>query len=212
MTSGPWLEHARAGDEGTAELPPGKFEPDAGEPHAAERRMNKVAHELAATAKRHGKDSVALQAGLLIHSLAAGAVGVTEVAVVGESPHAGPQFLEVDVTTGIIFDAEASTPSAQLTHIWQRIAAPTLKNMNSFETTPRGIELVFRYGLQRFADRPEHKPDPLAPAEMRILRLAIPEAALAELTARAIEVDAVLPRATIDDGTRVIPLDELGIR
>jgi len=176
-----------------------------------ERRIHSIAHELAATAKRHGGDSVALQAGLLIHTLSAGAVGATEVAVVGESAQAGESFLELDVTTGIILDSEGSTPRSELAHLWQQIAVPTLKTMHSFETDPRGLELVFLYGLQRFADRIDNKADPTAPSLQRMMRVAIPEGVLAALAAGEIEVEAVLARSTIRDEKRIIPAAELGI-
>ena len=182
------------------------------EPPPIERRIHSIAHELAATAKRHGPDSVAIQAGLLIHSLSAGAVGVTEVRVVGQSPQAGPSFLEVDVTTGIILDSQGSTPSSELAHLWRHIAVPSLKNMKSFQTDPRGLELVFLYGLQRYADSFENKPDPSEPALPRMMRVAIPEAVLSDLATGVIDVDAVLARSTVHDGKRVIPPAELGIR
>jgi hypothetical protein len=179
---------------------------------SVERRIHSIAHELAATAKRHGGDSVALQAGLLIHSLNAGAVGVTEVAVVGESPQAGNSFLEVDVTTGIILDSEGSTPGSELAHMWQHIAVPTLKTMHSFQTDPRGLEIVFLYGLQRFADRIDNKADPTAPSLQRMMRIAIPEGVLSDLAAGEIDLDAVLARSTVRDDKRVIPATELAIR
>jgi hypothetical protein len=182
------------------------------EPPPIERRIHSIAHELAATAKRHGPDSVAIQAGLLIHSLSAGAVGVTEVKVVGESPQAGPSFLEVDVTTGIILDSQGSTPSSELAHMWRRIAVPSLSNMKSFKTDPRGLEIVFLYGLQRYSDLIEGKPDPTEPMMPRMMRVAIPEAVLTDLAEGDIAIDAVLSRSTIHDGKRTIPASELGIR
>jgi hypothetical protein len=181
------------------------------EPPSVERRIHSIAQELAATAKRHGPDSVAIQAGLLIHTLNAGAIGATEVRVVGESPQAGPLFLEVDVTTGIILDSEGSTPRSELTHMWRQIAVPSLRGMKSFKTDPRGLELVFIYGLQRFADSVENKPDPTGPMLPRMIRVAIPEAVLSDLATGTIDIDAVLARSTVHDGKRVIPPDELGI-
>jgi hypothetical protein len=177
--------------------------------HSTERRIHSVARELAATAKRYGADSVSLQVALLLHTLRAGAVGASEVSVVGVSPHAGPAFLEVDVTTGIIFDADASTPSTCIRHLWQQIAVPTLQGMHSFEVQPRGLELVFVYGVQRFADSVENKADPSLPAEARTVRVAIPESVLAELAVGAIPLDTVLGRATVHDGSRIVPTGEL---
>ena len=202
--------HSRAADDESAEgndVPPFT----SNEVPSVERRIHSIAHELAATAKRHGGDSVALQAGLLIHTLNAGAVAATEVAVVGESAEAGKSFLELDVTTGIILDSEGSTPSAELAHMWQEIAVPTLKTMRSFETDPRGLEIVFLYGLQRFADRIDNKADPTAPSHPRMMRVAIPESVLADLAAGQIEIDAVLARSTVRDDKRVIPIAELGV-
>jgi hypothetical protein len=207
--------HVRAGDtaEETREPATGpQFAPDAADPAATQRRIHSIAHELAATAKRHGKDSVALQAGLLIHSLGAGAVAATEVTVVGESVRAGPAFLEVDVTTGIIMDAEGSTQTSELAHMWRKIAGPTLEKMESFEIQPRGLELVFIYGRQRFADLLERKADPTAPSEQRMLRVAIPEAVLSDLAGGTIEMEQVLPRCTVHDGTRIIPTTELALQ
>jgi hypothetical protein len=177
--------------------------------HSTERRIHSVARELAATAKRHGADSVSLQVALLLNTLRAGAVGASEVSVIGQSPHAGPAFLEVDVTTGLIFDADASTPTTRIRQIWQQIARPTLESMNSFEMTPRGLELVFVYGVQRFADSVENKADPSLPSEARTVRVAIPESVLAEIAVDAIALDTVLARATVHDGSRIIPAAEL---
>lgn len=176
---------------------------------STEHRIHSLASELAATAKRHGNDSVSLQAGLLLHALAAGAVGACEVTVVGESRQAGSAFLEVDVVTGLIFDSEASTQQTQFGHLWRTIAAPTLKGMKSFETKPRGLELVFLYGTQRFSELAENKADPRAPAETRAFRIAIPEQALADLLVGAIDIEALLDRATVLDGTRAIPSSDL---
>lgn len=174
-----------------------------------ERRVHSLASELAATAKRHGVDSVSLQAGLLLHALQAGAIGACEVTVVGASPQAGPKFLEVDVVTGLIFDTEASSRRTQIAHLWRSIAAPSLEAMKSFETEPRGLELVFVYGLQRFAESLENKADPRAPSESRVIRVVIPEAALADLVAGSIEVEALLNRATVLDGAAAVPSAEL---
>jgi len=176
-----------------------------------ERRVHSLASELAATAKRHGTDSVSLQAGLLLHALQAGAVGACEVTVVGASPNAGPSFLEVDVITGLIFDTEASTQSTQIAHVWHAIAAPTLKGMKSFETDPRGLELVFQYGVQRFSELIEHKADPSAPSEARTVRVTIPETALAELAAGSIDVEKLLERSSVNDGSAAIPTTDLRI-
>jgi hypothetical protein len=83
--------------------------------------------------------------------------------------------------------------------------------MHSFETDPRGLEIVFLYGLQRFADRIDNKADPTAPFLPRTMRVAIPENVLADLAAGEIDLDAVLARSTIRDEKRIIPATELGI-
>jgi hypothetical protein len=155
---------------------------------------------------------VAIQAGLLVNALKAGAVGVTEVTVVGESAEAGPSFLEFDVTTGIILNSEGSTPSTELAHMWRQIAVPSLQSMKSFKTDPAGLELVFLYGLQRFADSVENKPDPTEPMMERMMRVAIPETVLSDLITGTIGIDAVLSRSTVRDAKRLIPLAELGIQ
>jgi len=176
-----------------------------------ERRVHSLAKELAATAKRHGPDSVSLQAGLLVHALQAGSVGACEVTVVGASPNAGASFLEVDITTGLIFDTDATTQRGQIAHVWRSIAAPTLEQMKSFETDPRGLELVFQWGVQSFSQLAEHKADPRAPFEVRMVRVAIPEAALADLAVGSIGVEKLLEHATVHDGTAPIPASELGL-
>jgi hypothetical protein len=174
-----------------------------------DRRVHSLTTELAAIAKRHGPDSVALQAGLLVNALHSGAVGACEVTVVGASPQAGPSFLEIDVATGLIFDTDTSTPASRTAHVWRTIAAPTLKGMKSFETTPPGLELVFQYGVQRFADSPEHKADARGASEPHSVRVAIPEAALADLLAGSLDVDALLDRASVRDGATAIPAGDL---
>jgi hypothetical protein len=176
-----------------------------------ERRVHSLASELAATAKRYGNDSVSLQAGLLLHALQAGAVGACEVTVVGTSPHAGPSFLEVDIVTGLIFDEPSKRPK-QIAHLWQAIAAPTLKGMKSFDIVPAGLELVFEYGVQRFAELAENKADPRAPLEPHVIRVAIPEAALAELVAGSIDAEALLDRSTVHDGVVAVPPSDLHAR
>jgi hypothetical protein len=200
-----------AADEPTASVPKEeRFKKD--EPPPIERRIRSIAHELGLTAKRHGPDSVAIQAGLLVNALKAGAVGVTEVTVVGESAEAGPSFLEFDVTTGIILNSEGSTPSTELAHMWRQIAVPSLQSMKSFKTDPAGLELVFLYGLQRSADSVENKPDPTEPMMERMMRVAIPETVLSDLITGTIGIDAVLSRSTVRDAKRLIPLAELGIQ
>jgi hypothetical protein len=139
----------------------------------------------------------------------AGAFGACEVTVVGASPQAGPSFLELDVDTGLIFDPDATTERGRMAHLWREIALPTLLGMKSFQTEPGGLELVFEYGLQRFNEQAENKPDMSAPIDGKVLRVAIPEAVLSDLAVGAIEADAVLSRSTVHDGAREVPAGDL---
>jgi len=187
----PAQDDAALPPEATPETTPGA--------ESTKRRLHSIARELNATAKRHGPDSVTLQVGLLVHTLNAGAIGASEVTVVGESSRAGPSYLELDVLTGIIFDVEGSTSSSQLAHLWKQIAVPALEGMDSFKFEPSGVEIVFFYGLQRFAEILGHKADPEAPAEARAVRIAIPEDVLADLAAGAAEAEDVLGRCVVRD-------------
>jgi len=169
-----------------------------------EQRLKSLAQELARTANEHGPDAVTLQAGLLVQTIRAGAVGPSEVSVVGPSRSAGESYLEVDVVTGLIFDSDSTSPRSRLTTMWNDIVAPALEGSERLETIPPNLELVLVYGTQRFSEQVHHKPDPSEPFDSRRLRVEISEAALGDLVAGAISTDELLARSEVFEGNRTI--------
>ena len=81
--------------------------------------------------------------------------------------------------------------------------------MESFVMEPRGIELVFEYGLQDLAELPDGRADPSIPFAARTIRVAIaPETVedyaagaltAVELRSAAVIVDVAGTRADADD-------------
>jgi hypothetical protein len=148
---------------------------------ASERRAQSLASELRAVAEKHGPGAVVLQAGFLIEAMRAGAVGPTEVRVVGPSERHGAEFLEIDVGTGLIFDADSTDVAGRTDRVWAEIVAPVLSKMETFAIEPSGLALVFGYGTQRFSTHAERKADLSAPQEAHTARFVIPAAALEDL-------------------------------
>lgn len=111
--------------------------------------MSEGAQELAAalaeTSRRHGADSVALQASLLVAALKASATGATEVRVVGPSPAPDGDRLRIEVDTGIEFSSADSTDRERTDRIWEGLVVPVLEKMESFDIRPPGLELDFFY-------------------------------------------------------------------
>jgi hypothetical protein len=168
---------------------------------ATDQKVQSLTRELARIANDHGADSVALQASLLIEAMRAGAVGPSEVRVAGPSPREGGDYLNIDVGTGLIFDADTTDLAACNRQVWSSVAAPVLVKMERFEIRPAGLELVFSYGLQRFSDQEDRKADPSEPQESHTVRYVLPASVLDDLASRRITVEAALAagRSGVDD-------------
>ncbi len=128
-------------------------------------KAEELAKTLAATSEAHGTDSVALQAALLVHTIAAGAVDATEVRVAGPSPTDSEHYLRYELETGLIFDSESTTDESRLARIWSTILIPSLGRLETVEIRPPGLEFEFRYGLQSFDRNHDNRADPQAPSE-----------------------------------------------
>jgi hypothetical protein len=144
---------------------------------------------------------VALQASLLIEAMRAGAVGPSEVRVAGPSPREGGDYLNIDVGTGLIFDADTTDVAACNHQVWSSVAAPVLAKMERFDIRPAGLELVFSYGLQKFSDHEDRKADPSEPQEPHTVRFVLPASVLDDLASHRISIEAALAagRTGIDD-------------
>lgn len=157
-------------------------------------RLESLATELATIAAKYGNDAVALQASLLVESLRAGAVAATEVTVAGPSDEAGAGYLRFEVATGLIFDSASSEHSCAET-IWGKIVAPVLAKMDSFDTKPGGLELVFTYGLQDSSLFKGGRAAADQPYDLASLRITIAAEVLAALADDEITIDEVLARS-----------------
>ncbi len=114
-------------------------------------RMEALAEELHRIADEFGPDAVVLQTKLLVKSLAAGALGPTEVKVVGPTTYDGRSYLLIAVATGILFDEAEGSPESRADYLWRRIAAPVLDGMGSFNMDPGGLQLELGFGVQDMA-------------------------------------------------------------
>lgn len=168
---------------------------------ATEQKVQSLTQELARIANDHGADSVALQASLLVETMRAGAVGPSEVRVAGPSPREGADYLEIDVGTGLIFDADTTDLATCNQRVWSSVAAPVLAKMERFDIRPAGLELVFTYGLQKFSLQEDRDADPSAPQESHTVRFVLPASVLDDLAYRRITTDAALAagRSGVDD-------------
>lgn len=156
-----------------------------------------LARELQVVAERNGPGAVALQAALLIGTIRAGALGPSEVKVVGESPRQGAEFLEIDVLTGLVFDADTTDAAHSADRIWVELAAPVLDKLETLAIEPAGLELVFEYGAQRFSTHPENKADLSTPQEVHSVRFVIPAKTLDDLVSDRISIDQLHTAATV---------------
>lgn len=154
-------------------------------------RLDAVANELKRLANESGPDSVVIQAKLLVRAMGAGAVGPTEVRVAGESDSAGPEFLEIDIETGLFFDEKTTTADSRRDTIWKDIAVPVLDEMVSFKIEPAALELVFLYDVQDFAAGMDSLVDPNEPAVHEAFRVQLSRAVLEDLIADRLAGDAV---------------------
>lgn len=196
-----WLYPALAGAaDPAAPTPPSTTAESTNPPSMPERseQIQALAKSLADTADRYGNDAVALQAALLIETIASGAVGASEVTVVGPSQRAGASFLHMRVVSGHIFDSEASTPQTRLASLWERVALPALARLETLEMHPRGLHLQFAYGVQSFSDGPGGHPDPQAPYESRTMSVLVPPEALDDLVHHVVVPSALLERCSVD--------------
>jgi hypothetical protein len=143
-----------------------------------------LARELALTAERHGPDSVALQASLLVSSMRAGAVGATEVRVVGDSTLTGTERLRIEVQTGLEFAGEDTTARQRADRIWNEVVAPVLERMESFDIRPRDLELEVFYTVSTGLDSD-------SAANLRALVFAFDAAVLEDLVLKRTTLKAV---------------------
>ena len=178
-------------EQQTTGTPPTVAESDA----RRDESIQALAKSLKDTAKKYGADAVALQAALLMTSLKAGAAGPTEVSVVGVSPDAGADYLRIEVRTGIVFDADTTTPEGRGQSVWQRVALPALGRLRSVNFQPEGLDLLLVYGTQSFAQNVPRTVDldkETAPVRVRV---AIPGEALRALLDEEIAGEELLGRS-----------------
>lgn len=168
-------------------------------------RLDAVANELKRLANESGPDSVVLQAKLLMRSMGAGAVGPTEVKVAGKSAKAGPDFLEIDIETGLFFDGKFTTAELRRDTIWKDIAAPVLDEMVSFKIEPSALELVFLYNVQDFPAAAEPVADLGAPSEREAFRAQLSRAVLTELIDDTLQGEAVRAKVVFTPEVAVAP-------
>ena len=162
-------------------------------PRTAEQqaRLDAVAGELKRIAETHGPDSVVLQSKLLIRSMAAGALGATEVRVAGPSTEMGPSHLEIDVDTGIFFDEASTTSESRRDLVWKDIALPVLDEMTSFQIDPGALELVFLFDVQDAAGQPGGKLSPIGDARCESFRVRIDHPTLRGISSDEVKGDAM---------------------
>jgi len=151
--------------------------------------IDEVASELRRIASKFGPDSVVLQSKLLIRSMAAGAVGPTEVRVAGPSTgDAGPGHLEIDIETGLFFDEKTTTADSRRDTVWKEVAAPVLDEMVSFHIEPEALELVFLFDVQQFASE---TPDLSAESRHEAFRARLAREVLEDLMSDKVTGDAM---------------------
>jgi len=178
--------------------------PAAPEGITTQEKLGKLAKELSQVANAHGPDAVALQVGLLVRAMQAGAVDATEVRVVGPSPEAGETFLRIELLSGLIFDAKTSTPTGRARTLWRDVAAPAIDGLESYATTPPNLELVIDYGLQDFELLSDRKPDPTERYDHRRMRFEVPEDVVHDCVAGAQAAADALGSSRVFDADRRI--------
>ncbi len=176
--------HAQDSRPTTLEAPSGPASSE-----ATERKAHALVQELRLVAEKHGSDAVALQASFLLETIRAGAVGPSEVRVVGQSARHGNEYLEIDVDTGLVFDADTTDVAACAERVWASVVAPVLGKMETFTIKPAGLDLVFVYGRQHFSTHVELKPDLSAPKEAHTARFVITAKALDDLALDRISIE-----------------------
>lgn len=168
-----------------------------------QKHLDSVATELKRIANTHGPDSVVLQAKFLMRSMAAGAIGPTEVRVVGPSTGpAGPDHLEIDVETGIYFSGKLTTPETRRDIVWKEVVMPVLDEMVSFKIEPASLDLVFLFDVQDEVATVEQL-DPTAAARHEAFRVRLGRPMLEEMIDDTIVGDAVREKAELSPAVTV---------
>ena len=169
---------------------------------AAREKAEGLARELASIADKHGPGAVALQAAFLVHCLKIGAVGPTEVRIIGPSPTEGDGFLRLEVDSGVILD-ESNVPHDDA-GLWLRreLIVPVLKKVTEFKITPPGLDIVVQAATQDTSKFAEPRVDIDEPTKTRLVRVALPESVLLQISASAgdasIDVDQIVADNTRD--------------
>lgn len=115
---------------------------------ARKEQIKELATTLRELAEAHGPDAVILQTKLLMKTLSSGALGVTEVHAPKPEPGSAGKALLYHVSTGVFFDSSSTTLEQRREQIWDRIAAPVLVEMASFNIEPGSLTLEFDYQAQ----------------------------------------------------------------
>jgi hypothetical protein len=164
-------------------------------------QLDAVTHELARLARDFGPDSVVLQSKFLIGSMAAGAIGPTEVRVAGPSP-SSDDHLEIDIETGLYFSGKTTTIQSRTDKVWNDVALPVLDGMKSFLIEPANLDLVFLFDVQDDALTPEAL-DPTVDSRHEAFHVKLSHATLADIAVDKVEGDAVRQQAELTPVTTV---------
>ncbi|MFT4570852.1 MAG: hypothetical protein ACI8TX_003094 [Hyphomicrobiaceae bacterium] len=156
-----------AGDAPVVDSPSPPITPAAAARNA---RMKELATSLREIADTHGPDAVVLQTKLLMKSLAAGAVGATEVQAPRPDPEAPESFLLIQTLTGVYFDSSITTVSERRATIWDLITGPLMVEMGSFNLAPKGLALAFEYRVQDGRQIAGAQVDPSEPSQAEQVR------------------------------------------
>jgi hypothetical protein len=159
-----------------------------GRSEASEKRMQELAEELRRIADEHGPDAVVLLTKLLIHAGTAGAVGPTEVRVLGPSA-AAPELLALEVDSGLFFDPRRADADNRHDKLWQTLIGKSLTEMQSFQISPAGLELTVRYSVQTLDRADGTTIDPTEPAETEVLVFRLDDALLRRIEAERPSVE-----------------------
>ena len=124
----------------------------------------------------------------------AGALGPSEVEVVGTSPRLGPDYLRIRVQSGLIFDRGRAAAGDLDLWVWQHVVEPVLASLDSARFEPANLELLLAYGLQDLAATADGVIDAAGPVEERQFRVAIPEPSLTDLLAGRLEAGQLFER------------------
>jgi hypothetical protein len=114
----------------------------------------------------------------------AGAVGATQVRVVGASTLTGTERLRIEVETGLEFAGQDTTAEQRADRIWNEVVAPVLERMESFDIRPRDLELEVFYTVSTGLDTNSE-------ANLRAVALAIDAAELEDLVLKRTTLEAV---------------------